>query len=367
MKIGILGTRGIPNHYGGFEQFAEYLSAFLAGQPDISVSVYNSHTHPYQESEWNGVQLIHCKDPEDQLGTAGQFLYDLNCIRDARKRNFDIVLQLGYTSSSVWGKLLPKSAVIITNMDGLEWKRTKFSKPVQRFIKFAERLGVKTSDFLIADSVGIQEHLLKTYKVPSAYIPYGAHIFDTPDSSYLQEYGVNAYAYDMLVARLEPENSIEVILEGVEKANLTRSFLVVGKHETTYGAYLKERFKNCKQIRFLGGIYNIHALNNVRYFSNVYFHGHTVGGTNPSLLEAMASASLICANDNIFNRAILEEDALYFTSASDVEEVLKSIIKETQEQQQKVRANLDKIKKLYSWDLINQKYLDFMNNCYAQK
>ena len=361
MKIGILGTRGIPNHYGGFEQFAEYLSAFLAKQPDISVSVYNSHTHPYQESEWNGVQLIHCKDPEDRLGTAGQFFYDLNCIIDARRRNFDVILQLGYTSSSVWGKLLPKSAVIITNMDGLEWKRTKFSKPVQRFIRFAESLAITTSDFLIADSVGIQEHLQSAYGATSKYIPYGAHVFKTPEAAKIEAYAVVAYAYNMLVARLEPENSIEVILDGVVTSGSPMPFLVIGNHHTAYGAYLKGKFKEATHIRFVGGVYNLEVLNNLRYYSNLYFHGHTVGGTNPSLLEAMASGALLVAHDNIFNRSILGDEALYFSDASDVAESITKV--EKKRYAHFVDRNRNKIEEIYSWELINKQYREYMLSC----
>ena len=179
MKIGIIGTRGIPNYYGGFEQFAEYLSVDLV-KAGHEVFVYNSHSHPFQESNWNGVNIIHCNDPEDKMGTAGQFIYDLNCILDSRKRKFDIILQLGYTSSSIWGWLLPSKSIIVTNMDGLEWKRSKYSKPVQKFLQFAEYLGVKFSDHLIADSVGIQSYLKEKYKKDSVYIPYGANVFNSP-------------------------------------------------------------------------------------------------------------------------------------------------------------------------------------------
>ena len=140
MKIGILGTRGIPNFYGGFEQFAQYLSeAFV--KKGHEVHVYNSHTHPYEKNEWNGVKLIHCYDPENTIGTVGQFIYDLNCILDSRKREFDIILQLGYTSSSVWNWIFPKKSIIMTNMDGFEWKRSKYSKPVQQFLLFAAHSG----------------------------------------------------------------------------------------------------------------------------------------------------------------------------------------------------------------------------------
>ena len=122
MKIGILGTRGIPNAYGGFEQFAEHLSIGLH-ERGHEVFVYNSSLHPYKETEWKNVKIIHCRDLENKIGTAGQFIYDLNCIRDARKRGFDVLLHLGYTSDSLWHRLWPGKAINIVNMDGLEWSR----------------------------------------------------------------------------------------------------------------------------------------------------------------------------------------------------------------------------------------------------
>ena len=152
MKIAILGTRGIPNNYGGCEQFAEIFAVFLAKKTH-DVYVYNSHNHIFQEDTFKSVNIIHQYDPEYKIGTVGQFIYDLNCILDSRKRNFDIILQLGYTSNSIWSFLLPTKSIIITNMDGLEWKRSKYSKIVQKFLKFAEKKAVKSSDHLIADSL----------------------------------------------------------------------------------------------------------------------------------------------------------------------------------------------------------------------
>lgn len=153
MRIAILGSRGIPNNHGGFEQFAEYFSVYLASN-NHDVYVYNSHDHAYQDKEFKNVNIIHCYDPESKLGASGQFIYDLNCILDSRKRNFDVILQLGYTSNSIWYWLLPKKPVIITNMDGMEWKRSKYSPKVRKFLKYAEKLAVKSSDYLIADSIG---------------------------------------------------------------------------------------------------------------------------------------------------------------------------------------------------------------------
>lgn len=363
MKISIIGTRGIPNHYGGFEQCAEYLALGLVKR-GFEVIVYNSHNHPYQEKEWNGVQIIHCYDPENKMGTAGQFIYDLNCILNVRKQNCDIILQLGYTSNSVWGWLLPKKPIITTNMDGLEWKRTKYNHIIKKFLQYAESLAVKNSDYLISDSIGIKNYLLEKYGVSSTFIAYGAILFHNNNVVAVERYNLHPYQYDMLIARLEPENSIEIILDGVKKANLTRAFLVIGNHNTPYGNYLKAKYSAYSQIQFLGGIYDIEVLNNLRYYSNIYFHGHTVGGTNPSLLEAMASNSLICANDNHFNRYILGNDAVYFKDESDVSEHLSTVEYATKRFQLMLNNNKMKIINTYDWEIIIDQYSDHFFEIY---
>lgn len=363
MKIGILGCRGIPNAYGGFEQFAEYLSKGLV-ERGHDVYVYNSHKHPYQKKEWQGVNIIHCYDPEYKIGTMGQFIYDFNCIKDSHKRNYDIILQLGYTSSSIWGNLLPKEATIITNMDGLEWKRSKYSKKVQHFLQWAEKRAVETSDYLVADSLGIQTYLKKKYTVNAVYIPYGAHLFITPDEQILQHYQVKEYNYFMLIARLVPENNIEPILKGFADASSTAPFLVVGDHTTKYGTYLKKQFASNHNIRFLGGIYDLTHLNNLRCFSSLYFHGHSVGGTNPSLLEAMASKALICANKNAFNQAILGKDAFYFENDRDITTIINSFSEANNIT--KIDANYDKITALYQWERIIDTYERYLLAAHQQ-
>ena len=363
MKIAIIGTRGIPNHYSGFEQFAEFFSVYLA-EKGHDVYVYNSHNHLYQEKTFKGVHLIHRYDPEYKLGTFGQFIYDYNCIMDSRKRDFDIILQLGYTSNSIWFFLLPKKPIIITNMDGLEWKRSKYSKSVQQFLKFAERLAVKSSNNLISDSLGIQKYLKEKYKVASTYIPYGASIFENPDEEILKEYDVTKGNYNMIMARFEPENNIETILDGIVLAGHETTVLVLGNHQTKYGDYLKNKFKTHKQIRFIGAEFDINKLNNLRYFSNFYFHGHSVGGTNPSLLEAMASNAFIIAHDNHFNKTILKENGYYFSNPADIKNIIDRIKKN--DNLQLVQNNFDAIENEFNWDKINGEYLQLFEECISK-
>jgi glycosyltransferase involved in cell wall biosynthesis len=362
MKIAILGTRGIPNYYSGFEQFAEFFSVYLA-ENGHEVYVYNSHNHLFQEKTFKGVNIIHQNDPEHKIGTVGQFIYDFNCIVDSRKRGFDIILQLGYTSNSIWFFLLPKKPIIITNMDGLEWKRTKYSKPVQQFLKFAERLAVFKSDSLVSDSLGIQSFLKEKYKKESTYIAYGADPFRSPKESIVLDYNLSKYNYNMIMARFEPENNLEMVLEGVVLSNNNMDIIVVGNHKTKYGEYLKNKFKKNLNIIFLGGIFNLEHLNNLRYFSNLYFHGHSVGGTNPSLLEAMASKALIMAHNNSFNKAILKENAFYFSNCEEVKELLLN--RKREDCSKLVQNNFETIINEFNWDKINGDYLRLFKKCMA--
>ncbi|HXS38061.1 MAG TPA: DUF1972 domain-containing protein [Flavipsychrobacter sp.] len=354
IKIGILGTRGIPNRYGGFEQCAEYLAIGLLKRGH-EVWVYNSNSHEYRDSEWNGVHIIHCKDPEDRLGTFGQFLYDRNCIQDARKRNFDILLQLGYTSNSVWYRIWPKNCKNIVNMDGLEWKRSKYNRYVQQFLKKAERWAALNADALIADSIGIQQHLKEIYNKPSIFIPYGAEIFRTPNEELITGFSIQPYQYHLLIARMEPENNIETIIKGYLRSASEKPLLVVGKTGNTYGAYLKKKYADKEGVRFLGGIYDTDIINNLRYYSLLYFHGHSVGGTNPSLLEAMACNCLIAAHDNVFNKSVLSENAFYFSD----DKQLAAIIKNNSPKQSYsawLDNNIEKIQTKYNWENIVDEY-----------
>ncbi len=356
MRIGILGTRGIPNAYGGFEQFAENVSTRLV---DLGheVGVYCSSSHPYQEQQFKGVQLIHCYDPEDKMGTAGQFIYDLNCILSARKQKFDVLLQLGYTSSSVWHWLLPKKhSQIITNMDGLEWKRTKFSSKVQTFLKYAERWAVNSSHHLVADSLGIQSYLKNKHSVESTYIAYGAENCAMPSEDILSEYNVTPNEYHMLVARMEPENNIEMILDGVVQSENKQPFLVIGNVGNDFSKYLISKFQHTGNIWFIGGVYNQQHLDALRWYSRLYFHGHSVGGTNPSLLEAMASNAIIAAHKNEFNAGVLGQDAFYFSSPSEVGELLSKVADNQEFVDFAKQENRKKIKEQFSWEKITQEY-----------
>jgi glycosyltransferase involved in cell wall biosynthesis len=362
LKIAILGTRGVPNHYGGFEHISEYVSAGLVKRGH-SVTVYNSHNHPYTADTWNGVKIQHCFDPEYLVGTAGQFIYDFNCLMDARRKKFDVVLLMGYTSCSIWGRLYPKSSTIITNMDGLEWKRSKYSKKVQQFLKYAEKLAVKYSQFYISDSKVIKDYLEDKYNIYSQYIPYGADVFSEQEREQIDAASAQKEDYFLLMARMEPENNIETILEGFNNSNSPRSFKVLGDTGNRFGKFIRHRFKNDERIQFKGSIFDTAKVRSLQNNSYLYFHGHSVGGTNPSLLEAMASEALIAAHNNPFNKSVLNTDAFYFSNSNEVQYLVETVQRKENEQKM-VKNNLDKIAYQFNWEKIIDEYETFIAACH---
>jgi glycosyltransferase involved in cell wall biosynthesis len=344
LKIGILGTRGVPNHYGGFEQFAQYLSLGLV-ERGHDVYVYNSDQHPYKEKKWNGVQIIHCRDLEYKFGTFGQFFYDLNCNRNAAKRGFDVLLHLGYTSDSIWYWRWPKKTINMVNMDGMEWQRSKYNKPTQRFLKWAESLAAKHAQVLIADSPRIQEYLFETYGKKAVFIPYGAEVFNDIDNTVPGKYNLVPNQYFLLIARMEPENNIEMIIKGYLASEHSYPLVIVGNTSNKFGKYLSETYHH-PNIHFSGPVYDQFELSNLRYFSAKYFHGHSVGGTNPSLLEAMACRCNIVAHNNVFNKAVLSSEADYFVSPEDLAALINRVEYPSLIQQRK-DLNIKKIKTIY--------------------
>ena len=371
MKIAFISTRGIPNNYGGFEQFAEYISVGLAKRGH-EVTVYSPHYHPYQDNEYKGVKIKHIYSPEKWMGgSIGSFFYDYACLKDAlKKEDFDIIYEAGYTS------IIPayirfnvkniKRPIFTTNMDGLEYKRTKFNKLVQKFVFWEERMAVKHSHYLIADNMGIQDYYKEKYGKESKFLAYGATIHAHYDADNLKEYGLVANDYFILVARLEPENNIYMAIDGYLASEQygKKPLVVVGKTNTPYGKKLVAKYGNNPNIKFVGGIYDFDKLNSVRHYSYAYFHGHSVGGTNPSLLEAMASECFILSHNNVFNHSVLRDNAIYYQSTEDVTKLLNDIDNIVYKYKSDFTSdNLDIIRNEYSWEKLideHEKYFKWI-------
>ncbi len=355
MKIAILGTRGIPNNYGGFEQFAENLSRelSLAGH---DVTVYNPRFHPYKDAVYNNTKIIRKFHPEKIIGPAANIIYDFLCLTDAKRKAFDIILECGYGSAAFSYLFVnTKKKNVITNMDGMEWHRSKWSDFAKGIIQSAEKIAIKKSKIIIADNICVKDYYRSRYGVSAEFIPYGATISNNYDKKIPERYGLQPGNYHIIVARMEPENNIEMILKGITDSKSEKKIFVVGDTNTRYGKYLKYAFSG-EQIIFHKSIFDFNELNSLRFFSNSYFHGHSIGGTNPSLLEAMASGCLIFSHKNIYNKSVLEDNAVYFRNAEDLTAKLNNFDNFLVNKQKFVEGNRKKIEEKYSWSRVASQY-----------
>jgi|HubBroStandDraft_1064217.scaffolds.fasta_scaffold51457_1 glycosyltransferase involved in cell wall biosynthesis len=315
MRLAILGARGIPARYGGFETFAEQLAIRLV-ERGHKVSVFCEKAEGTC-GQYKGVELRHAAAP--RLGPLSTLLYDAACLWQARS-GFDVIYMLGYGSSAlcwlprVWGNQ------VWINMDGLEWSRAKWGPIARCYLKCAEAIAMRTPDRIIADAAAIKANLQSRYRKlpPCDVIPYGCEIVSCADAERLDRFGLHPQSYYLVVCRFEPENHIKEVIEGFLDSDTPARLVLVGDSSRP-SAYVRSLtgYKD-QRIQFTGPIYDVSLLQALRFFCRAYLHGHSVGGTNPSLLEAMGCGNIVIAHDNPFNREVLGDSGLFFSAPKDV-------------------------------------------------
>lgn len=355
-KITILGTRGIPARYGGFETFAQELSKRLQSE-ECKVIVFCEQTaNPVFEYE--GVELRYSK----YIKSDHPLLFYFDCIWQAT-RSSDVLLVTG--TGGAFFYWVPKLAnkVMITNIDGIESRRGKWNTLKKLFIKMTEYVSVMLSDKVIADSVAIKRYVLEKYRVPNdrvAVIEYGAtKNIGATNRPAIEKYSLMPSDYYLVVARLEPENNVLEIIEGFLTSQSTRTLIVVGGlNDTVYVSRLKEvAGKSSGRVRLVGAIYDRAELDAIRFFCYAYLHGHSVGGTNPSLLEALSAGNITICHDNEFNREVTESRMYYFKSADDLALLIGQIeLLPSDMLNEKKSYALHRIVSYYNWERIAGEY-----------
>jgi glycosyltransferase involved in cell wall biosynthesis len=248
-------------------------------------------------------------------------------------------------------------------MDGMEWRRQKWNTMVQYITKKAESIAVRYSDFLIADNLGIKKYLQDQYGATPVFLPYGAETVQHFDRSILETYSLKPKEYFLVIARLEPENNIETIINGFVNSNSSIPLVIIGGLSTPHAKKLISISGQNPKVLFLGGIYDLDTVNSLRHYCKAYFHGHTVGGTNPSLLEAMACGSFIIAHDNEFNRSVLEGNAEFFSNGFGVRDIITGLDDLlTRNENAFKNRNKEIIKTKYDWNLIIDSHEDFFKS-----
>ncbi len=311
-KIRILGTRGIPAAHGGFETFAEHLALYLVTRGWV-VTVYCQEEGDGEiyENHWQGVRLVHI--PVKKSGAAGTIIFDwYSTLHAAREEG--LVLTLGYNTAVFCLLYRLKGIKNLINMDGIEWRREKWSALERAWLWFNERIGCWVGNHLIADHPEIANHLLtRVSHKKITVIPYGANEVSEADVSLLSDFGLVPQRFVTVIARPEPENSILDIVRAFSQQRRGVKLVMLGCYEPELNPFHAEVLKAASdEVIFLGAIYDKRVVETLRFFGRFYIHGHRVGGTNPSLVEALGVGSAVLAHDNHFNRWVAGNSAHYF-------------------------------------------------------
>lgn len=323
IKVALLGSRGIPARYGAFERFVQDLASYL---PKDLFEIYVACESSLKGEAIHipGVHLVYFPVSE-KFRIISEVLYDGLSLVWASLKDLDIIYLLGYAAAPFC--IIPRltGRVVVINVDGLEWKRPKFPRPIRFLLRILEIISTKVSSYIISDSRAIQSYYQNRYNVNSFFLAYPAEIVHSKGDEPLKKLGLVKNEYYTVVARMEPENNIDLIVGGLKKARSHRKLVLIGPLKNMRYARRLLEMKD-DHVVFLGGIYNQELLDTLRTNCFAYIHGHEVGGTNPSLLEALGCGNAVIALDVPFNREVARDAGIYFKKdARDLAEKIKYI------------------------------------------
>lgn len=356
--LAIIGTVGLPAIYGGFETLTEQLSLDLSSA-GYTIQVFCSGKSYPTSKRLKVCNGAHLKYIEWNANGWQSVIYDAVSIFTAARQTKRLLI-LGVSGCIVLPILkffYPKIKIVI-NVDGIEWKRSKWGLLAKFFLKISECIAVKFSDVVIADNYGICEYINLTYKRETSLIAYGGDQAINEHQLCLAE--INDYislifdTYYLSICRIEPENNIDRILQAFSNIHNENIILVGNWDVSSYSKDLKERFKSRKNIKLLNPIYNQSRLWYLKKNAKGYIHGHSAGGTNPSLVEAMHADLAILSFDVSFNRYTTHNKAIYWRTEQDLHDQIKSL---TLNELKKVALDMKKIAiQYYSWNYISSQY-----------
>ena len=381
-SVYIIGSKGIPAKYGGFETFVEKLTEY---QKDSNIQYYvacmreNSAKSGIMDDQFehNGAICFNIDVPN--IGPARAIAYDIAAVNKAielAKKNKDeapifyiLACRIGPFISGLKKKIRAIGGRLLINPDGHEWLRAKWSLPVRKYWKISEQLMVKHADLLVCDSKNIEKYIqedYKQYQPKTTYIAYGTDttpsILKAEDAKvrdWYQEKGVSENGYYLVVGRFVPENNYEAMIREFIKSKSKKDFVLITNVEQNkfYDQLLQDTgFDKDSRVKFVGTVYDQELLKYIRENAFAYFHGHEVGGTNPSLLEALASTKLNLLLDVGFNREVGEDGAIYWRK-DNLQHIIKISEELSQEEIEKMnKLSTKQVKERFSWEFIVDEY-----------
>ena len=354
LHVAMVGTRGVPAHYGGFETAIEEIGQRLV-QRGHRITVYcrDMGAGTDKPSEHLGMELVHL--PAMRKRSLETLSHTGLSVAHLLRHRPDAAILFNAANAPYLPVFRTAGIPVATHVDGLEWKRAKWGQGGQRYYRAVERLAVKLSDALIADAVGIQAYYRQKFAADTVYLAYGAPLLAEGKADKLGQLNLKPQGYHLVVARFEPENHVHLIVDGFVRSGSQLPLIVVGS------APYSNRYTSAvhaladARVRFVGGIWDQELLDQLYANALVYWHGHSVGGTNPSLLRAIGSGTATNAFDVGFNREVLEHSGRYFTNPQDV----AGLVAEAERPDSDVAARGEQARLIahrYNWDLVTDGY-----------
>jgi len=357
-SLQILGTYGLPAKHGGFEAFAEMFAQYLVEKGwHVRVYCQVASTDPFCVKEWNGIELYHV--PAWGTGPGSTIHYDIRCMRIALKAKMPI-LTLGYNTAflNMFPQLLSIPNVI--NMDGVEWKRGKWGAIAKAVFYVNERLGCRFADYMVADHPEIKKHLIrKGERKPIRVIPYSAKQYSEITEDHLIEFSLTPNQYFTLIARSVPENQILEVVQAFSKRKRGVRLAILGIYNKNHAYQAKVLEAASDEVDFLGPVYQP-KVTSLRKFSIGYLHGHTVGGTNPSLVEALHAGNPIIAADNAFNRWVAGPKAKYFRTVAELDAIFTECLENREYIKEMSKGSLEQYQERFAYEKVMSAYRDLM-------
>ncbi|MEO0769681.1 MAG: DUF1972 domain-containing protein [Cyanobacteria bacterium J06649_4] len=355
-KLSILGCRGIPGNHGGFETFAERLSRYLVSIGwEVTVYCEDYSGKVLSETLWQGIRLVNI--PVAKPSASATIVFDWKSTLHAAKEG-NLVLTLGYNTAMFCALYRLKGLTNVINMDGLEWRRQKWSAPGKAWLYLNERLGCWFGNHLVADHPEIANHLAtRVSRRKITTIPYGADLVEQANVDLLRPYDLAPGNYSIVIARPEPENNILEIVSAFSERKRDAKLVVLGNYRPETIAYHRQVLSAASdEVIFPGGIYDSATVGALRFYATLYVHGHSVGGTNPSLVEAMGASSAVLAHNNHFNQWVAGPQAHYFRNQEECAQAFDELLDNEAERSRMKQASLKRFKEEFSAELECQKY-----------
>lgn len=373
----IIGSKGIPGKYGGYETFVDKLTEYNQHSNNIKYHVA-CKARDNKVFEYHNARCFNIKVPN--TGNSQAIYYDVKALSECCKyiktnkiKNpiiYILACRIGPFMNHFVKKIHKLGGKVYVNPDGHEWLRSKWSKPVRMYWKISEKLMIKRADLIICDSTNIENYIkdtYKKYKPNTTYIAYGAEIRKSKlnDKSkevveWFERFNIHFNEYYLIVGRFVPENNYETMIREFKRSNTKKDLVIITNDNRKLFNELETKYHINKdeRIKFVGTVYDEELLIKIREKAFAYFHGHEVGGTNPSLLEALASTNLNLLLDVGFNKEVAKDSALYWTKEdynlskliNDVEQLTKDKINILGEK------STQRIKEAYSWEYIEKEY-----------